>query len=1120
LSESCKVVGVRKLGDSISLSYIGLSSGLAGTKVFSRHDLAALEVVAQDGRFSFDGDPDRFLLYAEAERISSAYQFDPLFAVNCSIVDPLPHQIEAVYKYLLPQPKIRFLLADDTGAGKTIMTGLLIKELMLRGLAERILIVTPGGLTRQWQEDEMGLKFAIPFKLVNRAAFQSDPTIFSTSERLITSIDFIRADDVFAVLENTSWDLIVVDEAHKLSAFDYGDKRYLSKRYQAMQSLASRCEHFLLLTATPHRGRKDTFKNLLQLLDADIFSTDDLVTSRVREIGMTGANKFFIRRLKEEMKDWAGKPLFKARSTKTVLYDLTSDEKQLYDRVTDYLSRKGEEARKDSNIHVSLALMVMQRRLTSSIYALLRTLSARHDALLGVLDQVSQNPDIWLQKARLDFDVDSLDDFDELDDRERTALESIFADPRKFRLFTTAKSTGELREEADQVGELVALAKSLYEGKAEEQKLRKLREVFREQGVIDAGEKLVIFTEHRDTLDYLHKTLVNSGYRVVVIHGGLGVDERRAAMAEFAKSAQILIGTDAAGEGINLQFCRLLINWDIPWNPNRLEQRMGRIHRYGQKQDVLVMNMVAQNTREGEVLKKLLEKLDLIRAQMGDDRVYDVISDIFNGVGLDSIIKTTFHGVDSAYSTRIDELSTDDFAAAIEARRVELATSPIDYHEARILKGRSDERRLQPIYVKLFFERAIAALGGKMSETRPQVFHIERLPAAIVSRLKNVYRTVIDAEGTLVTFDKQFFLEYQNTGALRALHFINPGTPLFDSTLDIVKASFKDDMLKGSILVSPEDRTAALAYLVRSRVLDARSRRHGESIADERLELVIEREGVELYSTSPAKLVDLKAPAVFSKKPEALKFAETDAVVSWSFERISKPQYAIAKARAAEDSDRRIGYLEEGFTSLILDLTAEIGELQQKAFTGDAKGVEKLIQKQNRIVELKGRRKERLADIERMRELSMTEPEVLGCAYVVPLSDIEYEGAYGMKRDEEVEAIAMEAAMAFERDAGRRPEDMSADNLGYDIRSSDADDIKRYIEVKGRSAGGGIMMSENEWNRLYQLAESAWLYVVLHCKNGPELHTIPDPARRLKFELKTKGIQYFLDQSQIGDMRC
>ncbi|MDP3445705.1 MAG: DEAD/DEAH box helicase, partial [Ignavibacteria bacterium] len=290
-TEAVTINQIQMLGSMVSVKYTGVNSNKVNTKVLSTYEFDQLEVLAQEGSFNFKGDPAKFALFAEAERISSAYQFDPLFAVNCSIVDPLPHQVEAVYKYLLPQPKIRFLLADDTGAGKTIMAGLLIKELMMRSLAERILIVTPGGLTKQWQEDELGIKFNIPFTLVNRSIFSSDPNVFHTSPRIVTSIDFISREDVLNVASNSNWDLIVFDECHKLSAYDYGTKQYLSQRYKTAQILSQQCEHILLLTATPHRGRTDTFKKLLQILDEDIFATDEIASTRVKELGHNGINK-------------------------------------------------------------------------------------------------------------------------------------------------------------------------------------------------------------------------------------------------------------------------------------------------------------------------------------------------------------------------------------------------------------------------------------------------------------------------------------------------------------------------------------------------------------------------------------------------------------------------------------------------------------------------------------------------------------------------------------------------------------------------------------------------------------------------------------------------------------
>lgn len=655
-TEAVVIDKIRTLGSKYSLSYTGINSNRRSSKILDEQQMAALELLTSDGEFNFKGNPDKFVLFAEAERINSAYQFDPLFAINCSVVDPLPHQVEAVYKYLLPQPKIRFLLADDTGAGKTIMTGLLLKELIMRKMVERVLIVTPGGLTKQWQEDEMGIKFNIPFKLVNRDVFSSEPTVFQTSDRIVTSIDFICREDIMQVISKSSWDFVIIDEAHKLSAYEYGEKLYKSKRYEAAHILSQQCEHLLLLTATPHRGRKDTFKRLLQLLDEDIFATADLATERVREVSMNGANKFFIRRLKEDMKDWDGNALYKERHTKTVSYDLTSDEKRLYDAVTNYLTQQKKEASETKNIHVSLALQVMQRRLVSSIFAIRNTLLKRWLALQELVDELDKNPSLWKQRVKLDeLEVANIDDLDELDDEEREALDHIMTDPKKLKLFTTAKSLSDIRKEAGEVKSLYEMANTLYNQQQEEQKYIELKKLLTSQGVID-GEKLVVFTEHKDTLLYLQERLINNGYNFVTIHGGMTVDERRESQCRFmAPDVQILICTDAAGEGINLQFCRLLINWDIPWNPNRLEQRMGRIHRYGQKSDVIVFNMVASNTREGQVLKKLLCKLDIIREQLGDDRVYDVIQDVLKGVSLDSIISSVLNGQESELNSFIDK---------------------------------------------------------------------------------------------------------------------------------------------------------------------------------------------------------------------------------------------------------------------------------------------------------------------------------------------------------------------------------------------------------------------------------------------------------------------------------
>lgn len=1108
--EPVVIVKVQSLGSSISITYNGIISKRVGNTILNEHEIEKLEIICNEGSFNFQGDPTKFLLCAEAERIKSAYQYDPLFAMNCSIIDPLPHQVEAVYKYLLPLPRIRFLLADDTGAGKTIMTGLLLKELLMRSYIRRILIVTPGGLTKQWQEDELGVKFNLYFKLVNRETFRSDPNVFSSSDKLIVSIDFLRQEDVLNVVKETSWDMIVVDEAHKLSAFDYGNKRYLSKRYKALEVLASRCDHVLLLTATPHRGRKDTFKNLLQILDEDIFSTDTLVTSRIRNLVESGVNKFFIRRLKEEMKDWDGNPLFKSRYTKTVMYELTPQEKKLYDDVTDYLQKERSEAKKDSNIFVSLALMVMQRRLTSSIYAIMKTLNNRYNALKSLLDELSSNPNLWKQKVITDLDIDNIEDFDELNDQERDSLENILSDPKKFRLFTTAKSIGDIKLETEKVKNLLDLAESLYHSNTEEKKFQKLSELLQNQGVLDSSEKLVIFTEHKDTLDYLEKKLKNNGYLVETIYGGMNVDERRSAQIAFSRQSQILIATDAAGEGINLQFCRLLINWDIPWNPNRLEQRMGRIHRYGQKQDVLVFNMVAQNTREGKVLERILSKLDVIREQMGDDRVYDVISDIFEGVDLDDIINSTFNGISTAFDTAIaEQLTKDKVEEKIKQQKEQLVYTSVDYKEARELKDDSDQRRLQPIYIKLFFEKAFQELGGEYTELDNSIYRIDKMPDLLIRELKGRLYFFTDANYPLLCFDKRVFLEYNSPGYINHIQYINPGNIFFDSLIDAVISKFKEDLLKGTILISPDDKKDYFAFFIKSQIIDSRPAIMN-NIADEHLMLVHGNGSDEFKITSPAKLIDLHAPKSFTKKIDPVNPITNEEVTQWCFQNFTRQQFEKAKHRIWKDISLRKAYLEESFTNLIVELTSEINELQNKLLYGDSSVQEKINKINLKISDLKLKKKYRIEQMNLLLDLNMKPPEVLGCAYVIPLNAVEYESHYGMSRDDEVEAIAMQVACDFERINGWNPEDVSEENIGFDIRSTNSAGIKRYIEVKGRSSTGGVMLSENEMNRLSQLGNSAWLYIVVNCKFKPQLYRAQNPAAIFQFETKPKGIQFFL----------
>ena len=1100
-SEIARIDAFKTHGKMISIRFTGLQSNVQDSRILSESDLLKLEILGQEGEFTFLGDPEKFLLFAEAERIRSSYLFDPLFAVNCSIVDALPHQVEAVYRVLLKMPRIRYLLADDTGAGKTIMTGLLLKEMLSRGLLRRILIITPGGLTKQWVEDELGLKFNLPFVLGDRSALKANSGFFHSHDRIVTSIDFISQEDVLNNLKSTSWDIVIVDEAHKLSAYDYTDKREVSRRYASVEAISKKTEHLLLLTATPHRGRRDTFKYLLQLLDPEIFSSETLIPKRVQELTKTGVNRFFIRRLKEEMKDWQNLPLYKKRFTKTVQYELNPQEKKLYDRVTQYLSKARQDAERDSNIHVSLALLVMQRRLTSSIFAIKNTLFNRHKILVDLIEEFRKNPDLFKKKEKFEEANLSEDAYDELGDEEKESFDSLLKDPRKFKLFTTAKDSEDLKKEANQVKELLDLAESIYNSGVPESKLQKLYDYLQEErSILENNEKLVLFTEHKDTLIYLKDKLENQGYSIVVIHGGMPVDQRRQAQVQFTNNAQILIATDAAGEGINLQICRLLFNWDIPWNPNRLEQRMGRIHRYGQKVDVFVLNFVARNTREGSVLETLLNKLELIREQLGSDRVFDVISEVLEEVGIGSLL----HSKEDVKILLEEKLNLSTVEKITHEQTEEIGHTKTSFQFAKEIKEKSDERRLQPIFIRRFFERAVRALGGELLEIQENVLQFEKVPESLRIELKKQFNLTFDLKDTLLCFNKTVFLDYTAISRPGKLHYINPGNQLFEALIQTILSTYQEEMRKGTVVVSPNETKPYFAFLVKSEI------KNQNLVVDQNLSLVSQLPGEETFEyTQSSKFLEYYPPSIFAKESEIPSPERKDNVEHWVIENITGNQLIETHSRIVEDCQARIDYIREAVDTIIFDLTSEINHLQSRVFLEP--GIEEVIREKQRVVmEVEENKKERIRIFERMMDIAPGLPEIFGCAYVIPLSLLEYKNFYGIEKDPETEEIAMNFVMEWERKEGFKPEDVSKENLGFDIRSTSPEGIPRYIEVKGRSTTGAIIVSENEWNRLHQLGESSWLYIVSNCSTNPDLTRFKDPARNLVFEKKSKGVQYIL----------
>jgi superfamily II DNA or RNA helicase len=1156
-SELVEIQRIAPFGGKTLVEGVGLQSRRLVKRPLAAEELASL-VKVRGQQHTFDGDARLFLLGVEAERIRIAHQFDPLFAVNSSIVDPLPHQVEAVYRYLLPLPRIRFLLADDTGAGKTIMTGLLIKELLFRGVLQKVLIITPGGLTKQWKEEELQEKFGLYARLVNRASFDVEPGQFSRYEEgiFVTSIDFLaRNEGCLKAASETQWDLVVVDEAHKLSAYEYGTKLEESERYKAVRALARKTDHLLFLTATPHRGRKDTFRRLLLLLDEDLFQKDEHVADRVREQaapylpaapgaaqagGASGEedfederpiskarNRFFLRRLKEEMVDWDGKQLFKQRHTKTIGYDLTPEEKTLYDEVTRYVRSKRKEAKAKKNRNVELTLMVMQRRLASSLYAITRTLENRLRALNEVLAILRDPSRSEAEKKRLlrgapdPSDPRDITEYEDLTEEERERI-----DQRIFRQVLT-DDPEKVEEERDEVERLFRLADSLKHHK--EAKFAELLAVLDSSDVIRAeDEKLLIFTEHRDTLESLAKRLEEKGYTVATIHGGMDVDSRKQAQRQFRTRAKIMVATDAAGEGINLQFCRYLINWDIPWNPNRLEQRMGRIHRYGQADDVWVYNLVAQNTREGAVLQKVLSKLDVMREQMGTDRVYDVIDEWLEDVPLVRLIESAIDSEDEAASSRETEAAlasaSNERAARLMAlqKKTSLA-SRLDLRSARELRDASDERRLQPLFIQRFFERAWTACRGTVrKDDHFPVWHIGPTPPALLELARERRQSLSDNYDTPFVFDKQLVSVASKVRVPERTKLLGPGHPLFDTLIEWAIREARQAFAKGATLVDPNIARPQRIWLVRSTIEDSRGAgfqpaQAKKRIAHERLTVVVQ-DHMGLRTTSPSYLLNCIAPESVVPAPQ-VPSRSTDEIQAWAYEQITERQLEQVKAVRAEECDLRRQYLNTAFTDLILELQGELNDLQQAQLFGD-ENTEEVERLRRRIEALKARKEDRLKELDLMMKLTPNLPDILTEAVVVPVpvatveEDVETPSkGVPMRRDDEVEAIAMDVAMRYERSRGWTPTDVSRDGEHYDVRSEGPGGEKRFIEVKGRAQSGAIVLTGPEVDKLRQLGERAWLYVVTFCKGErPRLRIIQDPISRLKPEMLYRQIQYLVEE--------
>ncbi|MDW8478605.1 MAG: helicase-related protein [Xanthomonadales bacterium] len=915
--QAVTVIQVRWFGsEAVEVTY-RKPDGAIASRILYRGDESALEPVARGRPWSFDGDGAAFRLAAEAYRIRLAYLFDPLLAIHTSEVEPLPHQITAVYEAMLPRQPLRFLLADDPGAGKTVMAGLLIRELMARGDVERCLIVCPGSLVEQWQ-DEMLRRFQLPFAILTREAVESAPqgNWFREHDLVIARLDKLARDESLqARLEEPHcvWDLVVIDEAHKLSARYFGGEVKFTKRYRLGQLLGRLTRHLLLLTATPHDGKEEDFQLFMALLDADRFE------GRFRDgVHSVDVSDLMRRMTKESLLKFDGTPLFPERHAHTVPYRLSEAEARLYAEVTTYLREEFNRADALADNRqagtVGFALTILQRRLASSPEAIYQSLRRRRERLesrlreLELLERGRRAEQVALAPGQ-QLEAEDFEALEEAPDGEVEAIEEEVADRA-----TAARTLAELRAEILTLKDLEALADAVRQS-GEDRKWIELagllNQLFSAESPIDRAQgaqgdghasvaatsgprKLIVFTEHRDTLNYLRKRIgsyLGDPEAVAVIHGAMGREERAKAQEAFNHDprVRVLVATDAAGEGVNLQRAHLMVNYDLPWNPNRIEQRFGRIHRIGQTEVCRLWNLVALETREGDVYYRLLEKLEEAREALGG-RVFDVLGKLeFDGRPLkELLIEAVRYGdlpeVRARLSQAVDRaVDRGRLAELLEERalvRDGMDTSLV--FRIREDMERAEARRLQPHYVESFFLEAFRQLGGTVRQREPRRYEITHVPPAVRSR-DRVWgrREAVLTRYERIVFEKNLVAPQGQPHAV----FVCPGHPLLDATLDLILERHRELLRRGTVLVDERDpgTSPRLLFFLEHEIADGVPARNGEERVISRRALYVEIDGsgaVRHLSHAPyldyRPLAPRRAPHRGAARPARVRVARPD----------------------------------------------------------------------------------------------------------------------------------------------------------------------------------------------------------------------------------------------------
>jgi superfamily II DNA or RNA helicase len=1126
-SEPVQVITVIPMGDAIKLIGKGLNTGKLHDPILFSEQLAALETTPENE--PFDGDAGNFRLGVEAMRLALAHEYDPYFTLSIARVDPLPHQLEAVYDYFLKLPRIRFLLADDPGAGKTIMAGLLIKELKIRGLIKRILIVSPANLTFQWQR-EMQDKFKEHFEVLRsdilRANYGSNP--WQEKNQIVTSMPWVSIiEDAKESLLRSHWDLVIVDEAHKMSAYSQDHK---TMAYQLGEALSDRTDHFLLMTATPHKGDPANFSLFLRLLDKDVYADIKSLEEAMRR----HEAPFYLRRVKEAMVTFPDpdtgkvKSLFTRRLVRTIEFEIDSDEWDLYNSLTEYVQEQSIKAAEDDSARgraLGFTMAMLQRRFASSIYALRRSLERIRDKR----EKVLKDPEGYRQ---MQIFKKVPEDYDELPEEEQ---QKIFDDLESV---VASIDPDALKEEIFQLDKLIDQAR-LLEQREVESKLQRLKEVLKEQGVFaDPKMKLLLFTEHKDTLEYLAGDgkdgrplgkLREWGLSVTQIHGGMKIGDRDTAGTRinaeriFKEDCQVMAATEAAGEGINLQFCWFMINYDIPWNPMRLEQRMGRIHRYGQEKDCLILNFVSIKTREGRVLQKLFQRIEQIEKDLDPQntgKVFNVLGDVLPANQLERMLRDMYANItseDAIKSRIIEEVDIDRFRRITEHTLEGLAKKELNLSAILSKSEEAKERRLVPEVIEDFFLKAAPLAGIALKETK-QTPHIYRSSGKVPRSLWQIGEAHEGRYGKLGKEYKQIVFDKTLLARDSTAEWVTPGHPLFEAVRIYALQKVEEDLRKGAIFFDLYSKEPSRLDVYSAAVKDGRG-----NVIHRRIFVVQTDMAGTLAVRQPTIFLDLIPSTSEVKIPEGNGLPDRDQIEQSLFHIALVPFLEEINAQRTKEIETIERHMEISLNELIVRQNLILSELMEKRERGEtAQPIAASIKStDDRIDDLNERLERRRKELKQEHNLSISDIQHHGRAWVLPHPDRRSPGMVQMVQDEGVERIAVQAVIAYEEARGWKVESVEQDSRGFDLisRRPHPEDPQtavevRFIEVKGRAGVGEITLTSNEYRTAERLKNDYWLYVVFNCASKPEIHSIQDPSR-LGWEPLVKIEHYHVDSEKI-----